>query len=55
MTLQSDSIVMMFGSEKEVQLCEGSGETAGEEREAATPAARAEREKSPGRCHTYDA
>lgn len=45
---------MMFGSEEEVQLCERGGETAGEEREAATTAARAEGEESTGQCMPMD-
>lgn len=48
------TIVVMFGSEEEVQLCERGGETTGEEREAATAAARAKGEESAGQCIPMD-
>lgn len=38
------------GSEEEVKLCEGGGETAGEKREASTSATRAQGEEGSGTC-----
>lgn len=45
---------MMSGSEEEVQLCKGGGETAGEEREAANATAGAEGEESAGLCTHFE-
>jgi hypothetical protein len=46
--------LFLCGSEEEVQLCEGSGETAGEEGETTDTTTGAEREESTGTGESSD-